>query len=155
MSPDMLRTRLTESLKAAMKSKDVCTVSTVRLILAALKDRDIAYRATGDDEEIGNDEILLLLQSMVKQRRESIALYEKGGRQELADQEAEEIEVIKRFLPAQITGKEMEATISEVIAEIDAHSLKDMGRVMAALKKDFAGRMDFAEASRQLRKQLG
>jgi uncharacterized protein YqeY len=153
-SPAMLRTRLTEALKTAMKSKEARTVSTVRLILAAIKDRDIAHRATGEDREIGDDEILLLLQSMVKQRRESIALYEKGGRQDLADQETEEIEVIKRFLPVQITGKEMETTIGEVINEIGACNLKDTGRTMAALKKNFAGRMDFAEASRQVRKQL-
>jgi len=150
----MLRTRLTEALKAAMKRKEVRTVSTVRLVLAALKDRDIARRTAGKDGEIGDDEILLLLQAMVKQRRDSIVLYEKGERQDLADQEAKEIEVIQRFLPEQISGKEMEMTISEVIAEVGACNLKDMGRTMAALKEKFAGRMDFSKASHQVRKQL-
>ena len=151
----MLRPELNEALKAAMKAKEVHTVSTVRLILAALKDRDIAARGKGNQQGIGDNEIRLMLQSMVKQRRESIALYEKGGRRELAEQEADEIGIIERFLPTQLGEDEMAAAIADAIAETDAKSLKDMGRAMAALKQKFAGRMNFAKASAMVKARLG
>ena len=151
----MLRSELSEALRAAMKAREVHTVSTVRLILAALKDRDIAARGKGNLEGIGDDEIRLMLQSMIKQRRESIALYEKGGRLELAEQEADEIGIIERFLPTQLGEDEMVAAIASAIAEIDAKSLKDMGRAMAALKQKYAGRMDFAKASAMVKARLG
>ena len=151
----MLRSELSDALKVGMKAKEKRTVSTVRLILAALKDRDIAARGKGNLDGIGEDDIRLMLQSMIKQRHESIALYEKGGRLELAEEEADEIKIIQRFLPAQMNDEERAAAISDVIAEVEAKSLKDMGRVMAALKERCAGRMDFAKASATVKQQLG
>jgi uncharacterized protein len=151
----MLRQQLSESLKAAMLAKDTRTVSTVRLILAALKDRDIAARSRGLTEGIPEDEILQMFQSMIKQRRESIALYEQGGRLELARQEAEEIAIIERFLPTQLSEAEMAEAVQAIVAEIGAQGLKDMGRTMAALKARYAGRMDFTKASAAVKQQLG
>ena len=150
----MLRVQLSDALKTAMLSKDARTVSTVRLILAALKDRDIAARSRGVTDGISDDEILQMLQSMMKQRRESIALYEQGGRLELAQQEAEEITIIERFLPLQLSTEEVAQAVSETIADIGAQGIKDMGRVMAALKERFAGRMDFTKASSVVKQQL-
>jgi uncharacterized protein len=151
----MLRSELRDALKIGMKAKEGRTVATIRLILAALKDRDIAARAKGNLDGIGEDDIRLMLQSMIKQRRESIALYENGGRLELAEGETEEIEIIQRFLPAPLGEEEMAEAITGVIAEAEAKSLKDMGRVMAALKERYAGRMDFAKASATVKAQLG
>ena len=150
----MLRERLREELKLATLARDQHKLSTLRLILAALKDRDIAARAKGDRDGISDDEVLGMLQSMIKQRRESIALYEKGGRMELAQQEAEEIAVIDEFLPEQMGADEMGAAIEGVIAELEAKSLKDMGRVMAALKENYAGKMDFSSASAGVKERL-
>ena len=143
----MLRTRLSDALKTAMKGKDGRSVSTLRLILAALKDRDIAARGKGNPDGVPDDEVLGLLQSMIKQRRESIELYEKGGRMELAQGEAEEISVIEGFLPEQMSEDEIAAVITGVLSEVGAESLKDMGKVMTALKEQFAGKMDFGKAS--------
>jgi hypothetical protein len=151
----MLRQRLNDALKAAMLGRDARTVSTVRLILAALKDRDIAARPRGVSDGVPEDEILQMLQSMVKQRRESIALYEQGGRLELAQQEAEEITIIERFLPTQLSEAEVAEAVGGVIASIGAQGLKDMGRVMAALKEQYAGRMDFTKASAVVKQKLG
>ena len=151
----MLRTRLNDALKAAMKAKETLTIATIRLILAALKDRDIAARGKGNLEGIDEDGILAMLQSMIKQRRESIVLYEKGGRLELARQEAEEITVIEQFLPRQLAEDEMAEAIMAVIEDVEAKSLKDMGRTMAALKERYAGRMDFHKASARVKEQLG
>jgi len=151
----MLRRNFSDSLKAAMLGKEPRTVSTVRLILAALKDSDIAARGRGVNEGIGEEEIMQMLQSMVKQRRESITLYEQGGRLELAQAEAEEIAIIERFLPKQVSEAELTAAVHEVIAEIGAAGLKDMGRTMAVLKERFAGRMDFSKASTQVKAALG
>ena len=149
-----LRTRLNDALKSAMKSKDARAVSTVRLILAALKDRDIAARGKGNSDGIDDTEILQMLQTMVKQREESIALYEKGGRLELAQQEQEEIDIIRSYLPKQLTEDEIAAAVKEVVAELDAKSLKDMGRTMAALRERYAGQMDFTKASSAVKAQL-
>ena len=149
-----LRTRLNDALKSAMKSKDVRAVSTVRLILAALKDRDIAARSKGNSEGIDDTEILQMLQTMVKQREESIALYEKGGRLELAQQEQEEIDIIRSYLPRQLTEDEIAAAVKEVVDELGATSLKDMGRTMAALRERYAGQMDFTKASSAVKAQL-
>jgi len=151
----MLRQQLNDALKAAMLGKDARTVSTVRLILAALKDRDIAARPKGMADGIGEDEIRQMLQSMIKQRRESITLYEQGGRQELARQEAEEIAVIERFLPRQMGEDEIVAAVKAAIAETGAGGIKDMGKVMAALKASHAGSMDFAKAGAVVKKELG
>jgi uncharacterized protein YqeY len=151
----MLRTRLNEALKAAMRAKDQRALSTVRLILAALKDRDIAARGRGVTDGIGEDEILAMLQTMIKQRRESIALYEQGGRLELAEQEREEIKVIEDFLPRQLDEAEIRSAVQQVIADTGAGSLKDMGRVMAELRARHAGTMDFTKANGFVRAALG
>ena len=153
----MLREQLNDTLKEAMKSKDPTTVSTLRLINAAIKDRDIADRTKGgiDEEGISDDDILQLLQSMIKQRRDSIDAYTKGGRNELADQEAQEIEVIERFLPEQLGDEEMTTAVNGVIEAVGAESLKEMGAVMAKLREDFAGQMDFGKASGIVKKRLG
>lgn len=150
----MLRTRLNEALKEAMRSKDLRAVSTVRLILAALKDRDIAARTRGVTDGIDETEILSMLQTMIKQRQESITLYEQGGRCELAEQEREEIGVIESFLPKQLSEAEMTAAVSSVIDEIGATCVKDMGRTMAELRSRYAGRMDFAKVSGLVKQRL-
>lgn len=149
----MLRTEINDALKAAMLAKNEIETSTLRLITAALKDRDIAARGKGD-EKIGDDELLALLQSMVKQRRDSIELYEQGGRLELADQERAEIEIIQRFLPKQLCAEEAEQAIADVITALDATGLKDMGKVMAELKKRHPGCMDFGKASGVVKARL-
>ncbi|MBK8176555.1 MAG: GatB/YqeY domain-containing protein [Rhodospirillales bacterium] len=151
----MLRESLDEGLKAAMRARNERAVSTLRLILAALKDRDIAERGKGNPAGLTDEQILGLLRSMIKQRNESIRLYEQGGRVDLAKQEAEEIEIIDRFLPPQMDEAHTEAAIAAAIAEIDAKSLKDMGRVMALLKERFSGQMDFAKASALVKRGLG
>jgi len=143
----MLRERLTESLKSAMKAKDARRSATVRLILAALKDRDIAARGSGDSEGLGEDEILYMMQTMIRQRRESIEMYKKGQRDDLVEQEEGEIRVIEEFLPKQMSEDEVSAASREIIAELDAHSIKDMGQVMGELKSRYAGKMDFGKAS--------
>lgn len=150
----MLRQRLNDELKKAMLAKDACATSTVRLILAAMKDNDIAARGKGRTDGVGDDEILAMLQTMIKQRRESIEMYTKGGRDELAKREAMEIGVIERFLPAQMAADEAEAAIRDAIAETEATGLKEMGRVMAALRDKYAGRMDFAKAGQTAKRLL-
>ena len=137
-----------------MRAKESRAVSTLRLILAALKDRDIAARGKGNSEGIGDQDILELLQKMVRQRRESIELFEKGDRQDLADKEAEEIEVIQRFLPKQLDPDQVRGAVQEAIEELEAATIKDMGRVMAALKERYAGRMDFGKASALVKERL-
>jgi len=150
-----LRTQITDAYKSAMKQKEARAVSTLRLIQAALKDRDIAARGKGNPDGISDDEVLSLLQSMIKQRRDSIEAYEKGGRRELAQQEAEEIAVIEGFLPAQMSEDEISDAVSTVIADVEAATLKDMGKVMGALKERFAGQMDFSKASAAVKSRLG
>ena len=151
----MLRTEIKDAYKTAMKAKETLAVSTLRLILAALKDRDIAARSKGNMDGIAEGEILTLLQSMIKQRRDSIEAYEKGGRMELAQQEAGEIAVIERFLPAQMSDDEIDEAVGELVSELEATSLKDMGKVMSAMKERFAGKMDFGKASAVVKARLG
>jgi len=151
----MFRTRLNEALKDAMKAKDKRATSTLRLILAALKDRDIAARGRGNSEGVGEDEILDMLQKMVRQRHDSIEMYQKGDRQDLVEKEQGEIEVIERFLPKQLSEDETKAAVEEIIGEQEASTIKDMGRVMGELKKRFAGRMDFGKASGLVKARLG
>lgn len=150
----MLRRRLADRLKKGMKDKDACVVSTVRLILAAVKDRDIASRTKGGGEEVSDQDILGVLQTMVRQREEAIVLYEQGGREELARQEAEEIRVIKSFLPQQMSDDETASAVHATIAEIGAAGIKDMGRTMALLKERYAGRMNFGRASTVVKSEL-
>jgi len=149
----MLRERLNEALKDAMRARNQPVVGTIRMILAGIKDRDIAARPKGNATGIDDGEILSLLRSMIKQRQESIVLYQQGGRQELADKEAAEIVVIEGFMPRQMDDEETAAAIRAVIAETGAASVKDMGKVMAELRARHAGLMDFAKAS-PLVKQL-
>jgi uncharacterized protein YqeY len=142
-----LREQFTEQMKEAMKAKDARRLSTLRLVLAAIKDKDIANRTEESREGIGDDEILSLLAKMIKQREESASVYDSGGRPELAKQEREEVEIIKSFMPKQMSAEEMNAAVKGVIAQTGAGSMKDMGKVMAALKEKYAGQMDFAAAS--------
>ena len=151
----MLRTQITTAYKTAMKRKEAIAVSTLRLIQAAIKDRDIAARSKGNSDGISDDAVLSLLQSMIKQRRDSIEAYEKGGRMELAQREAEEISIIESFLPAQMNDVEIAAAVEGVISNVEATTLKDMGKVMAVLKEQFAGQMDFGKASGAVKAKLG
>jgi uncharacterized protein YqeY len=150
----MLRTELNEAMKAAMRAKDVSGLGAIRLILAALKDRDIAARSKGNYDGIPEDEIFQMFNSMIKQRRESITLYEQGGRCELAQKEQEEIIVIQRFMPKQMNEAEVVAAVKGAIATVEAKGLKDMGRVMAVLKEKYAGQMDFTHASATVKQSL-
>lgn len=151
----MLRDQITTAMKDAMRAKDEAALGTIRMILAKMKDQDIAARSKGNQDGIKDDEICSMLQTMVKQRRESIALYEKGGRQELADKEAAEIEVIERFLPEQMDEAATKEAIQKVIEATGAASIKDMGKVMGALKKDYAGKMDFSKAGPMVKEMIG
>lgn len=139
------RDELSDALKLAMKARDQATVTTVRLILAKIKDRDIEARGGGNG--IDDAGVLSVLQGMIKQRRDSIEMYSKGNRQDLVDQEAGEIAIIERFLPQQLDAAATEAAIRETIAAIGAAGIKDMGRTMAALKEKYAGQIDFQKAS--------
>lgn len=149
-----MRDRLEEALRTATLTRDQRATSTLRLILAALRDRDIAERSKGNLSGLNDDQIVALLHAMVKQRRESIELYEKGNRPDLAQQEAEEIAVIEQFMPPQMTAAEVETAVTAVIDELEAKNLKDMGRVMAALRERYAGRMDFSRASARVKGEL-
>ncbi|MDE0796521.1 MAG: GatB/YqeY domain-containing protein [Alphaproteobacteria bacterium] len=150
----MLRDRLSETLKSSMKEKKPVAVSTLRLILTAIKDRDIAARSKGVDDGISDTDILQVLQTMVRQRHDSIEMYTQGNRPELAAREAEEITVIEGFMPRQLGDAEIEAAIASVIEDTGASSIKDMGKAMGALRERFAGQMDFGKASAMLKAQL-
>ena len=151
----MLREAFSERLKQAMRAKDTRTLSTVRLILAGLKERDVAARGSGNQQGIPDPEILRLLQAMIKQRRESIALYQQGKRPELAQQEEEEIAIIESFLPRQMSDDEIAAAAKAAIAETGAAGVKDMGRVMAVLRERHAGVIDLARAGAVVKQLLG
>jgi uncharacterized protein len=151
----MLRDNLAEALKEAMRARDMTTVGAVRLILAKLKEVDIAARTEASREGVADDRILSMLQGMIKQRNESVVLYEKGNRPELAEKEKAEIAVIERFLPKQMDEAAVAAAVAEAVASTGAKSVKDMGGVMAALKTKYAGQMDFAKASAAVKKALG
>ena len=151
----MLRDAFNERLKAAMKARDVRTLSAVRLILATLKERDVAARTAGQAEPLPDPEILRLLQGMIKQRRESISLYQKGNRADLAEKEEDEIAVIESFLPKQLSEAETAAAVKAAIAETGAQGIKDMGKVMAALRERHAGVIDLARAGAVVKQLLG
>ena len=142
-----MRSELDENLKEAIKSQEKQRVATLRLINAAIKDRDIAVRSEENTEGVSDDEIILILSNMVKQRKQSIIQYEEGGRIELAEREREEIKIIQEFLPNQLTNEEIQAEISKIIDTEDQLSIKDMGKIMGELKNKFSGRMDFGKAS--------
>lgn len=143
----MLRDRLNGALKDAMRAKDMARVTTIRMILAAFKDRDIAARTEGPDGGVGEAELVNVLQKLVKQRRDSIEAYEKGGRPELADKERAEIAIIEDYLPQQMSEDEAKAAIATAIADSGAAGMKDMGKVMALLRERHGGTMDFGKAS--------
>lgn len=142
-----LREQFSEQLKGAMRAKDQKRVSTLRMVLAALKDRDIAARTETSREGVPDDEVLSLLAKMIKQREESAAAFEGGGRPELAANEREEIAIISSFMPRRMSEDEAKFAVQAAIAQTGASSMKDMGKVMAALKEGYAGRMDFSKAS--------
>jgi len=150
----MLRTQINEAMKDALRAKDERTLATVRLMVSRMKDLDIAARPKGNADGISNDEIMAMLQSMIKQRRESIALYEKGNRADLVKQESEEIAVIERFLPQQMDTAAINAAIDKIIAATGAKDVKDMGKVMGEMKKAYAGQMDFSQASALVKARL-
>ena len=150
----MLREAVSEAYKDAMRAKEQLAVSTLRLIQAALKDRDIAARGRGQPEGVDEEEIRDMLQKMVRQRREAIEMYERGGRLELAEQERAEIAVIQRFLPQQLSEGEAAEAVEAVIRDVGAASLKDIGRCMSALKERHAGVMDFSKASGMVKAKL-
>ena len=151
----MLRSQIDEALKASMRAKDDKTrVATMRLVNAAIKDRDIAARGEDRTEGVSDEEILALLTKMVKQREESAAAFDKGCRPELAEQERSEIEIIREFLPRQLSDKEIETAVTEMIAEYEASGLKDMGKCMGALKERYNGAMDFGAAGKLMKQHL-
>jgi uncharacterized protein YqeY len=149
-----MRETITNAFKEAMKAQDKRRISTLRLVQAALKDRDIEARGHGK-EKISDEDILGLLQKMIKQRQESAAIYEGAGRLDLATQEREEIEIITSFLPRQMSNDEVLAAIKAAIVKTGASGLRDMGKVMAELKAQHAGQMDFAKASPMVKAALG
>jgi len=151
----MLRQAFTVRLKQAMKAPEIRTVSTIRLILAELKARDVAARGRGNAEVLSDVEIQRMLQAMIKQRRESIALYEQGNREDLAQQEREEIAVIEGFLPNQLDQSQIEAAVAAAIGETGAAEVKDMGRVMGVLRERYDGVIDVARAGAIAKRLLG
>jgi len=143
----MLRDQLTTSMKQAMKDKDKRRLTTIRLILAAIKDRDIAAR-TDKNATLDEDAVVLeILSKMIKQRKESVVVYEEAGRLELAQQEQAEMEIISEFQPRQMSDEEIEVAVQQVIVKTEATGLKDLGKIMATLKETYAGQMDFSKAS--------
>jgi uncharacterized protein len=148
-----MREKFSSELKAAMKAGDKRRIGTIRMIMAALKDKDIEARGQG--KTVSDQDILALLQKMIKSRKESQEIYEKAGRLGLSTQEAEEISIIHSFLPQQLNEAEVAQAIAAAIAETKASSIKDMGKVVGALKGKYAGRMDFAKASALVKKMLG
>lgn len=150
----MLRTRLSEAMKESMRAKNEKVLHTVRLIMAKLKDADIAARPKGVTA-ISDDEILQMMNGMVKQRRESIEMFTKGNRPELAQQEQDEIDVIQTFMPKQMDDAEIAAAVKDAIAATGAASVKDMGKVMAVLKEKYTGKMDFSRVSGVVKQALG
>ncbi len=153
--PMDMRDRIAAALKDAMRSKDAARLSTLRLINAAIKDKDIALRGEGGEAVVGDAEVLAILARMVKQRQESARAYEEGGRLELAEKELDEIKVIEEFLPRQLSDDEINAAIDKAIAEIGASSIRDMGKVMGVLKTKHAGQMDFGAVGPMVKARLG
>ena len=149
-----LRTRITDAMKQAMKDKAADRLSTLRLINAAIKDKDIAARADGGDDGVGDPEVLAILGKMAKQRMESVRAYEEGGRLDLADREREEIKIIEEFLPRQLTEEENAKAVDDAIAEVGATSIRDMGKVIGLLKGKYTGQMDFGAVGPKVKDRL-
>lgn len=151
---EMLRENLQNALKESMKSKDMITVGAVRLIIAGMKDKDVDARGKGQ-KEASEADLLSMMQTMIKQRNDSIKMYVDGHRQDLADKEKNEITVIEKFLPQQMNAQEIENAIKSIMTSTGASSIKDMGKVMAELKTQYAGKMDFGAASGVIKSLLG
>jgi len=149
-----LRTKINTALKQAMKDKEAARLSTLRLINAAIKDRDIALRGDGKDEGVQDAEILAILGKMVKQRQESARTYEEGGRLDLAERESAEVLVIEEFLPRQLSEEEIAQAVQEAVAEVGADSIRDLGKVMGVLKAKYTGQMDFGAAGPMVKNKL-
>ncbi|QFT63797.1 hypothetical protein SAMN05421853_105144 [Roseivivax halotolerans] len=149
-----LRTRINTATKKAMKEKDADRLSTLRLINAAIKDRDIAARGEGREDGVSDEEVLSILSKMVKQRRESVKTYEEGGRLDLAAREEGEITVIEEFLPRRLSDAEVDQAIDKAVADVGASSIRDMGRVMGELKSRYSGQMDFGAAGARVKTRL-
>ena len=151
-----MRARVNTALKEAMKAKEPERLSTLRLVNAAIKDRDIALRGTeGDDVAVGDSDVLAIMGRMVKQRQESARAYDEAGRLELAEKERAEIKVIEEFLPKQLSAEEAAAAVDAAIAEVGATSIRDMGKVMGVLKGKFTGQMDFGKVGPLVKERLG
>ncbi|MCF6292829.1 MAG: GatB/YqeY domain-containing protein [Robiginitomaculum sp.] len=150
-----LRNELTEAMKTAMRSKDTIRLSTIRLVQAAIKDRDIAARTKDNCQGCDESQILAILSKMLKQREESAIIYEEAGRLDLAEREREEMTIITSFMPKQMSQQEIEAEARKVVEELQAAGLKDMGKCMGVLKSRFAGSMDFGKAGAALKAILG
>ena len=150
-----MRENFNTELKNALKAKDIVAIRTIRLILAAVKDRDIAARSNGNNAGISDDEVKLLLQTMIKQRKESADIYEKAGRLELLESEKKEIDIISCFLPKQMSNIEISEAVEKIIKETNASSIKDMGNLMNILKNEYAGRCDFSLVAKIAREKLG
>ena len=147
--------RFNEALKVALKSQDKIRISTLRLINAAIKDRDIADRTDNGGAGVSEDVVLEILAKMIKQRQESLSAYEKAGRLDLADQERSEIVIIQEFMPRQLEDDEIIAAVDAALAEVRAETLKDMGKVMGLLKQKYTGQMDFGKAGARVKEKLG
>ena len=150
----MLRTKFKNELLEAMKVKDSIKVSTLRLILAAIKDRDLESRRKGNGDQIPDSNILVILAKMIKQRNEAAELYKNAGRNELADSEFKEIEIINTFMPKMLTKIELGKVIEESISIVEAKSLRDLGKVISKIKEGYTGRCDFADVTQMIRKRL-
>ncbi|WP_299560826.1 GatB/YqeY domain-containing protein [uncultured Sulfitobacter sp.] len=150
----LLRTRINEALKQAMKDKATTRLSTLRLVNAAIKDKDIAARAEGNEDGVGDAEVLAILGKMAKQRVESARAYEEGGRLDLAESERSEIVVIEEFLPRQLSDEEAREAVDAVVREVGATSIRDMGKAMAVLKANYTGQMDFSRVGPMLKDRL-
>ena len=150
-----LRDRLSTALKTAMKAKEADRLATLRLINAAIKDRDIEARASGNDDGVPEADLLAILAKMVKQRQESAKIYEEGGRLELAEKELSEITVIEDFLPRQLSEEETLKAVDDAVAETGADSIRDMGKVMAALKAKYTGQLDFGKVGGLVKARFG
>ncbi|WGW03336.1 GatB/YqeY domain-containing protein [Tropicibacter oceani] len=149
-----LRDKVNAAIKQAMRDKAAMRLSTLRLVNAAIKDRDIAARGEGNDQGVDESEVLGILGKMVKQRRESARTYEEGGRLDLAEREVAEIEIIEEFLPRALSGDEITAAVDAAVAEVGAESIRDMGKVMGALKAKYTGQMDFGAVGGMVKDRL-
>ena len=149
-----IRIKFQDRLKQAMHGKEAIVVSTLRLIMAAMKDRDIAARSKGNWDGITDDEILSMMQAMIKQRQESVKMYEVGKRQDLVERENDEIKVIETFLPKQLSEEEVKGVIASAIQTVGATGIKDMGKVIAEMKGKYAGQIDFGKASALVKEKL-